>query len=182
MTRLPCSLEHEVCSSSVWSEACGLTGIISCPGLGLDVFITPSVWQNGYEDILLSVHMNTTRSEYAMLSGPPPLHCIVAMPVGEPSIVTAVSAHQMETFVACKHLLEQVKLDVPIWKEVVHESSEPRWKGNRPSPNRGKVTPGGGKEDLDRVFPPTHFIRSDAVYFHFAKSKRVRCQKHASCE
>ena len=94
-------------------------------------------------DIFLSAHANATRSEHAVPSGPPVsplLHCVVhhrlgVMPVGEASIVIAVSSpHRKEAFVACEYLLEQVKLKVPIWKKEVYESGEPQWKANHPPP------------------------------------------------
>jgi len=81
----------------------------------------------------LSAHANTTQSEHAAL------HRVVhyrlgVVPAGEASIVTAVSSpHRREAFVACEYILEQVKLDVPIWKEA-YESGELRWKANDPPP------------------------------------------------
>jgi len=94
-------------------------------------------------DIFISAHANATRSEHAASSGPPVsplLHCVVhhrlgIVPVGEPSIIIAVSSpHRKEAFVACEYLLEQLKLNVPIWKKEVYESGEPRWKANDPPP------------------------------------------------
>jgi len=94
-------------------------------------------------DIFSSAHANATRSEHAVLSGPPVsplLHCVVhhrlgVVPVGEASIVIAVSSpHRKEAFVACEYLLEQVKLNVPIWKKEVYGSGESRWKANHPHP------------------------------------------------
>ena len=93
--------------------------------------------------IFLSAHANATRSEHAVPSGPPVfplLRCVVhhrlgVVPVGEASIVIAVSSsHRKEAFVACEYLLEQVKLDVPIWKKEVYESGESQWKANHPPP------------------------------------------------
>jgi len=92
-------------------------------------------------DIFLSAHANATRSKHAALSGPPVsplLHCVVhhrlgVVPVGEASIVIAVSSpHRKEAFVACEYLLEQLKLNVPIWKKEVYESGESQWKANCP--------------------------------------------------
>ena len=94
-------------------------------------------------DIFLSARADATRSEHAVPSGPPVsplLHCVVhhrlgVVPVGEASIVIAVSSpHRKEAFVACEYILEQVKLNVPIWKKEVYESGEPRWKANNPPP------------------------------------------------
>lgn len=93
------------------------------------------------KEIFLSVHARATRSEHAVSSGPPVsplLHCVVhhrlgVVPVGEASIIIAVSSpHRKEAFVACEYLLEQVKLNVPIWKKEVYENDEPRWKANHP--------------------------------------------------
>jgi len=95
-------------------------------------------------NIFLSTHANATRSEHAVSSGPPvsPLlrcavhHRLGLVPVGEASIVIAVSSpHRKEAFVACEYLLEQVKLNVPIWKKEVYESGEPQWKANHPPPS-----------------------------------------------
>ena len=93
------------------------------------------------KDIFLSIHTHATRSEHAVSSGPPVsplLRCVVHhrlgfVPVGEASIVIAVSSpHRKEAFVACEYLLEQVKLNVPIWKKEVYENDEPQWKANHP--------------------------------------------------
>lgn len=93
------------------------------------------------KDIFLSAHTHATRSEHAVSSTPsvsPLLHCVVhhrlgVVPVGEASIVIAVSSpHRKEAFVACEYLLEQVKLNVPIWKREVYESDESQWKANHP--------------------------------------------------
>ena len=73
-------------------------------------------------DIFLSVHANATRFEYAASSGPPVsplLHCVArhllgVVPVGEASIIIAVSStYWEEAFVACEYILEQVKLKIP---------------------------------------------------------------------
>ncbi|KAJ7487552.1 molybdenum cofactor synthesis 2 [Mycena galericulata] len=69
-----------------------------------------------------------------------PLHCAVhhrlgIVPVGEPSIVIAVSApHRKEAFVACERILEEIKAKVPIWKREFYkdESDETaEWKANQ---------------------------------------------------
>jgi len=100
------------------------------------------------EDIFLSAHANAARSEHAVPSGPPVsplLHCVVhhrfgVVPVGEASIVIAVSSpHRTEAFVACEYLLEQIKLNVPIWKMEVYENGEPQWKANHPPQTSGDV-------------------------------------------
>lgn len=93
-------------------------------------------------DVFLSAHTNAAQSEYAASSRPSVsllLHCAVyhrlgVVPVGETSIVIAVSPpHQKVASIACEYLLEQVKLKVPILKKEVYESGESGWRGNHPS-------------------------------------------------
>jgi molybdopterin synthase catalytic subunit len=46
------------------------------------------------------------------------LHRTGDLAVGEPSVVVAVSAeHRAEAFEACRHGIERLKEDVPIWKK-----------------------------------------------------------------
>ncbi|KAJ7244752.1 Molybdopterin biosynthesis MoaE [Mycena haematopus] len=62
-------------------------------------------------------------------------HRLGVVPVGEPSIVIAVSApHRKEAFVACERILEDIKAKVPIWKREYYkdESEESaEWKANQ---------------------------------------------------
>jgi molybdopterin synthase catalytic subunit len=45
------------------------------------------------------------------------VHRVGAVPVGEPSVVIAVAAaHRGAAFDACRHLIERLKADAPIWK------------------------------------------------------------------
>jgi molybdopterin synthase catalytic subunit len=85
------------------------------------------------KDAFLSAHIHVTWLKHTMPSGPSIsllLHYVVhhrlgVVPVGEASIIIAVSSpHRKEAFVACEFLLEQVKLNVPIWKKEVYESDE----------------------------------------------------------
>src|ERR1700761_4302979 len=59
-------------------------------------------------------------------------HRLGVVPVGEPSIVIAVSApHRKEAFVACEEILEQVKVKAQIWKrEVYNDYTDAEWKAN----------------------------------------------------
>ncbi|EGO26539.1 hypothetical protein SERLADRAFT_339519, partial [Serpula lacrymans var. lacrymans S7.9] len=67
----------------------------------------------------------------ASASPPPPpsllLHTILhhrlgPVPVGQPSIVIAVSSpHRREAFAACEEILEQVKMRAQIWKREYYE-------------------------------------------------------------
>jgi molybdopterin synthase catalytic subunit len=61
-------------------------------------------------------------------------HRLGVVPVGEPSIVIAVSSpHRRESFVACEQILEGVKQKVQIWKREYYEGedeSTAEWKEN----------------------------------------------------
>lgn len=81
-----------------------------------------------------------SRSAHDLVRQPTPsLRCAVhhrlgTVPVGEPSIVIAVSSpHRKEAFVACELILEEVKLKAQIWKREYYEGEkeeEAEWKSN----------------------------------------------------
>ncbi|KAJ7357321.1 Molybdopterin biosynthesis MoaE, partial [Mycena albidolilacea] len=62
-------------------------------------------------------------------------HRLGVVPVGEPSIVIAVSApHRKEAFIACERILEDIKAKVPIWKREYYENEsdeKAEWKANQ---------------------------------------------------
>jgi molybdopterin synthase catalytic subunit len=56
------------------------------------------------------------------------LHRTGDLPVGEASVVVACSApHRAEAFEACRHGIERLKRDVPIWKKEELVSGEAEW-------------------------------------------------------
>jgi len=56
------------------------------------------------------------------------LHRTGDLGVGEVSVVVAVSAeHREEAFEACRHGIERLKEDVPIWKKEHLHAGESRW-------------------------------------------------------
>ncbi|PPQ82065.1 hypothetical protein CVT25_014606 [Psilocybe cyanescens] len=61
-------------------------------------------------------------------------HRLGTVPIGEPSIVIAVSSpHRKEAFVACEEILEEVKRKAQIWKREYYEEeddNEAEWKAN----------------------------------------------------
>ncbi|KZT72832.1 molybdenum cofactor synthesis 2 [Daedalea quercina L-15889] len=61
-------------------------------------------------------------------------HRLGTVPVGEPSIVIAVSSpHRKEAFAACEFILEEVKQRVQIWKREFYEGErkeDAEWKAN----------------------------------------------------
>ncbi|HXG49836.1 MAG TPA: molybdenum cofactor biosynthesis protein MoaE [candidate division Zixibacteria bacterium] len=53
------------------------------------------------------------------------VHRIGAVPIGEPSVIIAVSsAHRDAAFAACRFAIEEIKRAVPIWKKEVYEGGE----------------------------------------------------------
>jgi molybdopterin synthase catalytic subunit len=56
------------------------------------------------------------------------LHRTGELVVGEASVVIACSApHRAEAFEACRHGIERLKQDVPIWKKEAFTSGEAEW-------------------------------------------------------
>ena len=56
------------------------------------------------------------------------LHRTGHLGIGEASVVVAVSsAHRAEAFDACRHGIERLKSDVPIWKKESLASGEAQW-------------------------------------------------------
>ncbi|KAI0322658.1 molybdenum cofactor synthesis 2 [Amylostereum chailletii] len=62
-------------------------------------------------------------------------HRLGMVPVGDPSIVIAVSSpHRREAFVACELILEEIKAKAQIWKREYYEGEDEdtaEWKANR---------------------------------------------------
>jgi molybdopterin synthase catalytic subunit len=56
------------------------------------------------------------------------LHRFGALAIGDVSVAIAVSAaHRAEAFEACRHAIERLKQDVPIWKREHLVSGESSW-------------------------------------------------------
>jgi molybdenum cofactor biosynthesis protein MoaC/molybdopterin converting factor subunit 1 len=83
-------------------------------------------------------------------------HRVGAVPLGEPSVVVAVSAaHRSEAFAAAREAIDRIKAEAPIWKrEVELASGEPGpWvEGTAPEPDTAELThldPGGRARMVD---------------------------------
>lgn len=92
-------------------------------------------------DILRTAHEQFSRSDHKPegVVVPTLIKCVVhhrlgTVPVGEPSIVIAVSSpHRKESFLACEYILEEVKSKAQIWKREFYEGEkeeEAVWKAN----------------------------------------------------
>lgn len=56
------------------------------------------------------------------------LHRLGRVEVTEPSVIIAVSSpHRAQAFEACRFLIDQLKLDVTIWKKEVWSTGEETW-------------------------------------------------------
>lgn len=90
--------------------------------------------------ILRDARTQVSRSEHHPTGGATAVlkcaihHRLGTVPVGEPSIVIAVSSpHRKESFVACEFILEQVKCKAQIWKREFYEGQreeDAEWKEN----------------------------------------------------
>lgn len=55
-------------------------------------------------------------------------HRAGTLQVGEVSIILVVSApHREEAFAACRYLIEQIKLRLPVWKKELYEDGDTCW-------------------------------------------------------
>lgn len=55
-------------------------------------------------------------------------HRVGPVPVGEPSVIIAVSTpHRADAFEACRFLIDQLKVDVPIWKKEIWADGSGTW-------------------------------------------------------
>jgi molybdopterin synthase catalytic subunit len=95
-------------------------------------------------EILRDARTSAVRNEHAASDQPHNVSSLVkcaayhrlgTVPVGEPSIVIAVSSpHRKEAFVACEYILEEIKAKAQIWKREYYEGEEEgeaEWKANR---------------------------------------------------
>lgn len=56
------------------------------------------------------------------------VHRIGWLEVGEIAVAIAASgAHRAEAFQACRHMIDRIKDDVPIWKKEVYEDGIQEW-------------------------------------------------------
>jgi molybdopterin synthase catalytic subunit len=60
-------------------------------------------------------------------------HRVGTVPLGEPSVVVAVSApHRAEAFAGAREVIDELKARAPIWKREVEASGEARWVSGAP--------------------------------------------------
>jgi len=61
-------------------------------------------------------------------------HRLGRVRIGEASIGIAVAApHRAEAFEVCRHVIDEVKVRLPIWKREFLDDGETRWRSNAPT-------------------------------------------------
>ena len=76
-------------------------------------------------------------------------HRVGAVPLGEPSVVVAVSAaHRAEAFAGARQAIDRIKAEVPIWKQEV-EGDERRWAEGAPPPELTHLDAAGNARMVD---------------------------------
>lgn len=57
-------------------------------------------------------------------------HRVGRLGVGENAVVIAVSSgHRDDAFVACRRLIESIKVELPVWKRQIEADGSTAWKG-----------------------------------------------------
>lgn len=58
-------------------------------------------------------------------------HRLGLLHLKDASVIIAVStAHRKEAFEACRHIIEQIKKDLPVWKKEYFSGGETEWKND----------------------------------------------------
>ncbi|HEY7193711.1 MAG TPA: molybdenum cofactor biosynthesis protein MoaE [Gemmatimonadales bacterium] len=74
-------------------------------------------------------------------------HRLGLVPVGEASIaIVAAAPHRAEAFAACRHVIEEVKKRLPIWKKEMHADGTGTWVDPSGSPHPLAPSPFGEGE------------------------------------
>jgi molybdopterin synthase catalytic subunit len=67
------------------------------------------------------------------------LHRIGRVEVGQPSVLIAVSTpHRVESFEACRFLIDELKKETTIWKKEIWEDGSTSWVGEHRAPRSGQ--------------------------------------------
>lgn len=65
-------------------------------------------------------------------------HRVGSIPLGEASVaIVAAAPHRAEAFDACRKVIEQVKVRVPVWKKEIFEDGTMQWRENRSTTHTG---------------------------------------------
>jgi len=88
-------------------------------------------------------------------------HRIGRLEIGDAAVAVVVaSAHRDEAFLACRHVIEELKRRVPIWKREVYADGAVEWVGAGGGGAAGQRGSEGQKELADRRTTPIAGQRS----------------------
>ena len=77
-------------------------------------------------------------------------HRVGELEIGDAAVaIVAASSHRDEAFVACRHVIEELKRRVPIWKREVYADGSEQWVDPTAGPGESAViaTPAGPRND-----------------------------------
>jgi molybdopterin synthase catalytic subunit len=119
-----------------------LTAAVSRPGAGAVVTFcgttrdVPELHYEAYRE-MAEERINTIVHEVVAshgLEAAAAEHRIGVVPLGEPSVVVAVSAaHRQEAFTGAREIIDRIKAEAPIWKQEV-DGDEAAWVSGTPPP------------------------------------------------
>ncbi len=126
-------------------DAARVLGQVGDPGLGGTALFAGTV-RSGAEDgpvvaIEYSAYEAMAEAEGARIIGEAEArwpgarivlrHRLGRVAAGETSVVVAAaSAHRAEAFAACRHVIEEVKHRLPVWKKEVYADGHAEWRAN----------------------------------------------------
>jgi molybdopterin synthase catalytic subunit len=122
-----------------------LTKVVTPESGGIDLFIGTTRNHSGERNVTLLEYeayepmaiqlmerIETTAREKWPLHKVALVHRLGEVPIGEVSVVVAVSsAHRREAFEACRFLIDTLKKEVPIWKREHFADGTIEWSGQR---------------------------------------------------
>lgn len=124
-------LDPAQAEAGVWSAECG--GVVLFCGIVRDHDGGRSVGRLGYsahpsaEQVLTEVAAAVAQKHRVRVWA---AHRTGELRIGDHALVAAcASAHRAEAFAACAELIEQIKAQVPIWKEQFYADGSKDWVG-----------------------------------------------------
>ncbi len=91
-------------------------------------------------------------------------HRIGRLEIGDAAVaVAAASPHRDEAFVACRHVIEELKRRVPIWKREVYADGTVEWVGSGRSEAAGQERGQRGTAVNCKLYPASEDHRDDRI-------------------
>ncbi len=100
----------------------------------LDAKTVKSIEYSAYEEMVAkeAEHIKSvTREAFSDVQLIEILHAIGEVKCGELSLFVLVAAgHRDQAFRACRHIVEMIKINYPVWKKEIFEDDSHHWKEN----------------------------------------------------